>query len=121
MAAGATAAGGTDGRGPAERRGTGPDERRPTERRPRGPAEPVARIYMGTGRQGGIRPQDLVAAITGQSGIPAGDIGTIEIADRFSVVELPERVIDPVLHAMRNSRINGRKVPVRRFVEKQGR
>ena len=32
----------------------------------------------------------------------------------------PNALMDPVLHAMRNSRINGRKVPVRRFVEKQG-
>ena len=78
-------------------------------------------MYVGAGRVGGIGPRDLVAAITGQSGIHADEIGAIEIGDRFSVVELPERVIEPVLHAMRHSRINGRKVPVRRFVEKQPR
>ena len=80
--------------------------------------EPMARVYVGAGRIGGIRPQELVAAISGQSGVRPDQVGGIEIADRFSVVELPESTIEHVLMAMRNSRINGRKVAVRRFVER---
>jgi ATP-dependent RNA helicase DeaD len=78
----------------------------------------VSRVYVGAGRIGGVRPQDLVAAITGQSGIRADQIGKIEIEERFSIIELSEGAVEPVLTSMRNGRINGRKVNVRRFVEK---
>jgi ATP-dependent RNA helicase DeaD len=73
---------------------------------------------MGIGRIGGIGPGDLVGAITNEAGITGDAIGAIEIGERFSVVELQEDVVERVLHAMRKARINGRKVPVRRFVEK---
>ena len=49
---------------------------------------------------------------------PGTHIGAIEIGERFSVVELQEDVVERVLDAMRKTRINGRKVPVRRFIEK---
>jgi ATP-dependent RNA helicase DeaD len=84
----------------------------------RGPEGPLSRIYMGVGRIGGIRAGDLVGAITNEAGIPGTHIGAIEIGERFSVVELQEDVVERVLDAMRKTRINGRKVPVRRFVEK---
>jgi ATP-dependent RNA helicase DeaD len=82
------------------------------------PAPAMARVYVGAGREIGIRPQDLVGAIAGESGIRGDQIGTIDIADRFSVVELPEDVIEQVIRSMRKTRIKGRKVPVRLFVEK---
>ena len=78
----------------------------------------TARIYVGAGRKWGIRPQDLVGAIAGESGIPGNQIGAIEIADKYSIVELPEGVLDQVVKAMRKSVIKGRKAVVRRFVEK---
>jgi ATP-dependent RNA helicase DeaD len=86
------------------------------ERR-RGPEGPLARIYMGVGRIGGVRAGDLVGAISNEAGIPGNQIGAIDISDRFAVVELPEALVDRVIQAMRKTRINGRKVPVRRFVE----
>jgi ATP-dependent RNA helicase DeaD len=82
------------------------------------PGAATARVYIGVGRAGGIGPQELVAAITGQSGITPEQIGSVEMGDRFSVVELPEEVIEQVLTAMRKTRIGGRKAPVRRFIEK---
>ena len=93
-------------RGPSDTRGR------------RGPEGPLSRIYMGVGRIGGVRPSDLVGAITNEAGITGNHIGAIEIGERFSVVELQENVVERVLDAMRKTRINGRKVPVRRFVEK---
>jgi ATP-dependent RNA helicase DeaD len=84
----------------------------------RGQAAATARVFIGAGRAAGIRPQDLVGAIAGESGIPGDRIGAIEIADRFSIVELPEDVIDQVIQAMRKTKIKGRKVVARRFVEK---
>ena len=85
---------------------------RPGGRRPAG--EPVTRIHVAAGRQAGVRPGDLVGAITGEAGIGSREIGAIEIADRFSLVEVPERLANAIVAALRASTIKGKKVPVRR-------
>jgi ATP-dependent RNA helicase DeaD len=69
---------------------------------------------MGTGRSSGVRPQDLVGAITGESYLSGRDIGAIEIADRFSLVEVPESAADDVGTALRQASIKGRRTTVRR-------
>jgi ATP-dependent RNA helicase DeaD len=72
------------------------------------------RIHVSAGRHAGIRPGDLVGAITGEAGINSKSIGAIEIADRFSLVEVPEELADSIITALAKSRIKGKKVPVRR-------
>src|SRR5699024_10521720 len=74
-----------------------PDGKRPERRGPgagAGAGQGVARLYFGLGRRAGLRPQDLVGAIAGESGISARDIGAIQITDRFSLVEVPEDAAD---------------------------
>src|SRR5579875_1425093 len=63
---------------------------------------------------GGVRPQDLVGAITGESYLSGRDIGAIEIADRFSLVEVPESAADDVVAALRQASIKGKRATVRR-------
>jgi ATP-dependent RNA helicase DeaD len=74
----------------------------------------VARLYIGAGRGAGIRPGDLVGAITNEAGLSAKDVGAIEIADRFSLVEVPDAVADDVVKAMRRTTLRGQKVEIRR-------
>jgi ATP-dependent RNA helicase DeaD len=69
---------------------------------------------VGIGRASGIRPQDLVGAFTGESRLSGKDIGAIEIADRFSLVEVPESAADDVVAALRRTSIKGRRPTVRR-------
>ncbi|MEX2672767.1 MAG: DEAD/DEAH box helicase [Phycisphaeraceae bacterium] len=83
-----------------------------------GPGAGMGRIYIGAGRSAGVRAGDLVGAIAGESGISGGQIGGIDIADHFSLVELPEEVIDDVLRAMKKTHIKGKKAKIRRFVER---
>ncbi len=83
-------------------------------RAPRAAREGMTRLYVGTGRAAGIRPQDLVGAIAGESRLTGRDIGAIEIADRFSLVEVPESAADEVIAALRGSSIKGRRATVRR-------
>jgi len=81
----------------------------------RGKAHTVAgtRLFIGVGRSDGIRPADLVGAITGEAGVSGRDIGSIQIGDRFSLVEVSDQVADQVLDALRNAKIKGKKVKVR--------
>ncbi|WP_433538872.1 DEAD/DEAH box helicase [Micromonospora sp. CA-249363] len=82
--------------------------------RPRAGGGNTVQVFVGLGRRAGVRPQDLVGAITGETGIRGRDIGSIEIADRFSLVEVPQGVADEVISGLRQSTIKGRKATVRR-------
>jgi ATP-dependent RNA helicase DeaD len=84
----------------------------PRERRPAG--GPAARLFVGAGREAGIRPGDLVGAITGETGLTGRDIGAIEIHQRFALVEVPESAADEVVRALKATMIKGRKATVRR-------
>jgi ATP-dependent RNA helicase DeaD len=84
------------------------------DRRPRPPAGGMTRLFVGAGRHAGVRPQDLVGAIAGESRLTGRDIGSIEIADRFSLVEVPESAAEEVITALRQSTIKGKKATVRR-------
>jgi ATP-dependent RNA helicase DeaD len=85
----------------------------------RSPADMV-RLWVGLGRQPGIRPADLVGAIAGESGISGRSIGAIEITDRFSVVEVPGEAVDAVIQALRATYIKGKKAVVRRDRQQDG-
>lgn len=84
------------------------------QRRARSATAGTTRLFVGVGRASGVRPQDLVGAITGESRLSGKDIGAIEIADRFSLVEVPESAADDVIAALRQTSIKGRKATVRR-------
>jgi ATP-dependent RNA helicase DeaD len=84
------------------------------QRRGRRATAGTTRLFVGTGRSAGVRPQDLVGAITGESYLSGRDIGAIEIADRFSLVEVPESAADDVVAALQRTSIKGRSATVRR-------
>ena len=95
--------------GGGRRTAPGRDQRR-VRRAPGG----TTRLFVGTGRSAGVRPADLVGAITGESYLSGSDIGAIEIADRFSLVEVPESAADDVVATLSRVSIKGRKATVRR-------
>jgi len=86
----------------------------PPRRRGGPPAGGMTRIFVGAGRNAGMRPQDLVGAIAGESSLAGRDIGAIEIAERFSLVEVPDGAVDEVIRSLRRTTIKGRKPTVRR-------
>ena len=103
------AAVGPDGEPPRRRVVAGGDRRRG-----RAVVDGSTRLFVGAGRSAGVRPQDLVGAIAGESRLSGRDIGAIEIADRYSLVEVPESAADEVIAALRASTIKGRKPTIRR-------
>ncbi|NGY59898.1 DEAD/DEAH box helicase [Lentzea sp. NEAU-D13] len=80
----------------------------------RGPSEGMTRLFLGAGRSSGIRPQDIVGAITGETQLKGRDIGAIEIADRFSLVEVPGPAAADVIEQLRDATIKGKRVTIRR-------
>ena len=83
--------------------------------RPRSaPSGGTTRLYVGVGRDAGIRPQDLVGAIAGETALSGRDVGAIEISARFSLVEVPDSAADEVIEALRGTKIRGQRATVRR-------
>jgi ATP-dependent RNA helicase DeaD len=119
-------------RDPREDRGGRFDRKARRDREPRGEGEPradrgsrrggrgrqaewdVTRVYVGAGRKAGIRPGDLVGAIANEARVDSSSIGAIEIADRFSLVEVPEAMAERIIDALRSTTIKGKRVTVRR-------
>jgi ATP-dependent RNA helicase DeaD len=101
---------------PQERRGRHGERggREARSRRERSGGPRMTRIFINAGREAGIRPQDLVGAIANEAQIDARSIGAIEIADRFSLVEVAEEVVADVIRELRGTALRGRKVNVRR-------
>jgi ATP-dependent RNA helicase DeaD len=81
----------------------------------------MAKVFIGAGRAAGIRHQDLVGAITGETALTGRDIGGIDIADRFSLVEVPADVADHVVVALRGTTLKGNRPKIRRDREQRGR
>ena len=77
----------------------------------------MARIYVGAGRDTGIRPGDLVGAIANEAKINSNVIGAIQIEELFSLVDVPEPMVKGIVEVLGRTRIKGRKVPVRLFRE----
>ena len=74
---------------------------------------PWVRLWVGAGRSTGLRPQDLVGAITHEAGVPGRVVGAIRIAEHHALVDVASDVADGVIQALRGATIRGRTVPVR--------
>ncbi len=99
----------------AQARSVGPQQ---MARPGRGGREPgMVRVYVGAGREAGIRPGDLVGAIANEAKVNSNMIGAIQIEDRFSVVDVPEAVAQRIVEVLGRARIKGRKASVRLFRE----
>ena len=77
----------------------------------------MARVYIGAGREAGIKPGDLVGAIANEAKIHSKVIGAIQIEERFSIVDVPEAMAQGIIEVLGRTRIKGRKVAVRMFRE----
>ena len=77
----------------------------------------MAKVYIGAGREAGIRAGDLVGAIANEAGLNSSSIGAVEIMDRFSLVEVPEVMAREIIETLSRTRIKGQKVGVRLFLE----
>ena len=73
----------------------------------------MAVLFVGAGKTAGIRPGDLVGAITGEAGVPAYALGAITIAESHALVEVPAALADSIMAALRATKIRGQRVTVR--------
>lgn len=77
-----------------------------------GGAPGMVRFFFNIGRAQKVRPADIVRAIASEADIPGDTIGVINIYEKFSFVEVPEKAAERVLSAMHRNTVNGFKVNV---------
>jgi ATP-dependent RNA helicase DeaD len=75
---------------------------------------PITVLFVGAGRTAGVRPGDLVGAITGEAKVTARQVGGIRIAATHSLVEVPAALADRIITALRATKIRGKSVDVKR-------
>lgn len=91
------------------------DEGRSRGRRSgRGAEAGMTRLFINIGKKQGIRPGDIVGAIAGESGIPGKMIGSIDMYDRYTFVDVPRGQVGAIIKAMKKSKIKGKSVNVER-------
>ena len=93
----------------------GQTERGSLDERGRDNSEPTGYLYVSMGRTAGMRPGDLVGAIANEVGLEGRQIGPIRIADKYSVVGIPERSVDHAITVLNGSSIRGKPTKVRRY------
>lgn len=70
----------------------------------------MARLFINIGKNQNVRPGDILGAIAGESGIPGRMVGSIDMFDNYTFVEVPREHADVVLQAMRGAKIKGKNV-----------
>src|SRR6185436_16124272 len=73
----------------------------------------MVRLFLNAGRIAGVRPADIVGAIANEAGVPGKEIGSIDINDRFSFVEVPARYHQQILERMSGATLRGRPLEIR--------
>jgi ATP-dependent RNA helicase DeaD len=93
------------------------------------PKEPLPRLSDGEsirlmiklGKKQGIRPGDIVGAITGETDLTGHMIGAIEIHDAFSLVDVPQALAAAVIEVMSRCQIKGHPVFIKPAKDKDGK
>ena len=77
-----------------------------------GAEEGMVRLFINVGRQQKARPGDILGAIAGETGISGRLIGSIDMYDRYTFVEVPREYATDVLRAMDHVKIRGKSINI---------
>lgn len=97
-------------------------EEKPRERRERGDRrerrgttgaqEGMVRLFINVGRNQRIQAKDILGSIAGEAGISGKLVGTIDIYDKYTFVEVPKENAKKVLEKMKDIKIKGNKINI---------
>ena len=89
-------------------KGSSRDSRNGSSRSSKG----MVRLFLSVGKIDRVRPNDIVGAFTGETGVSFNNIGQIDILDKFSFVEIAEQDVQKVMKGMKNNTIKGKSVNI---------
>ena len=84
------------------------------------PESGMARFRLAVGRRDGVRPGNIVGAVTNEANMDGEDVGSIQIHHSFSTVDLPADRAEEIIEALSETRIAGRRIQIRSWEERDG-
>ena len=75
-------------------------------------ADSMARLFINIGKAQRVTPGDILGAVAGESGIPGRLVGSIDMYDGYTFVDVPMSYADEVLKAMSHAKIKGKNIRV---------
>ncbi len=86
--------------------------RRSSSKPDRPPESGMRRYRIEVGRRHGVRPGNIVGALTHEGGLEGRDIGRISLEDQFSYVDLSERVSAGALKTLNRVWVRGKRLRI---------
>ena len=77
-----------------------------------GAKEGMVRLFINVGRSQRVQAKDILGAIAGEAGISGKLIGTIDIYDKYTFVEVPKQNVKKVLESVKDIKIKGNRVNI---------
>ena len=84
-----------------------------------GAKEGMIRLFINVGRNQRVQAKDILGAIAGEAGIPGKLVGTIDIYDKYTFVEVPKQNAKKVLEKMKDIKIKGNKINIEKANRKR--
>ena len=79
-----------------------------------GEGNSMTRLFLNIGKAQKVTPGDILGAVAGESNIPGKVVGSIDMYDGYTFVEVPNEYADTVIQSMKNARIKGKGVHAER-------
>ncbi len=77
-----------------------------------GAEQGMVRLFINLGKKQNIRPGDILGAIAGETGMPGKLIGSIDMYDKYTFVEVPREYAADVIQVMKESKIKGKSINI---------
>ncbi len=72
----------------------------------------MVRLFINLGKNQRVRPGDILGAIAGETGMPGKLIGSIDMYDKYTFVEVPREHASEVIQVMKSAKIKGKSINI---------
>ncbi len=72
----------------------------------------MVRLFVNLGKNQKVRPGDILGAIAGETGMPGKLIGSIDMYDKYTFVEVPREYASEVIQVMKTAKIKGKSINI---------
>jgi ATP-dependent RNA helicase DeaD len=77
------------------------------------------RVFLNIGKNQNASPKDILGAICGETGIDSDMIGSIDMFENFTFVDIDKNAVEKVIDSMRGASIKGKKINIE--IAKEGK
>ncbi|EEZ80073.1 DEAD/DEAH box helicase [Candidatus Thioglobus sp.] len=85
------------------------------------PKIPMRRYKLEVGNNNNIKPGNILGAIANEADMDSEYIGSIQIFDNFSTVDLPDEMPEEVLKVLQKTVVNGKRLNIVELTEKNNK